>query len=95
MAKAEPLTMEALKTPQVTPQAATPARSPAAQETPQEARKSKQRPAKEEKEHLQIRLLQAEARAIRVAAAERGETISDFMLSCFHDFMKRSNKGDV
>jgi|GEM_PF-4195440 len=32
---------------------------------------------------LQVRLLRQEVRAIKVAAAENDQTISDFMLNCF------------
>ena len=37
---------------------------------------------------LQVRLPRDEVRAIKVAAAERDMTISDFMLACFHAYMK-------
>jgi hypothetical protein len=33
---------------------------------------------------LQLRLPRAEVEAIKLAAAEREETISDFMLACLH-----------
>jgi uncharacterized protein (DUF1778 family) len=33
---------------------------------------------------LQIRLPREEVKAIKVAAAEAEQTISDFMLACFH-----------
>ena len=85
MAKAVPLTLDALKAPQITPKAATPARSPAA--APAEPK-----PAKPKVEHvpLQIRIPKEAARAIKVAAAERDQSISDFMLACFHASMKSS-----
>lgn len=88
MAKAEPLTMEALHTPQIIPKAATPARSPASvmAEEKHRAPKSQEEP----KEPLQIRIPVKEARAIKVAAAERGISNSDFMLACFHAFMKNT-----
>jgi hypothetical protein len=38
---------------------------------------------------LQIRLQREEVKAIKVAAAEREQTISDFMLACLHAFMKQ------
>ena len=88
MAKAEPLTMEALNMPQITPKAATPARSPAA--APTEEKPRVQKPKEELKEPLQIRIPVKEARAIKVAAAERGMSNSDFMLACFHAFMKNT-----
>ena len=89
MAKAEPLTMEALNTPQITPKAATPTRSPAAAPSAEPKRRPRDEKPKEDKEHLQLLIPKAEARAIRVAAAERGLTNSAFMLSCFHAFMKK------
>ncbi len=85
MAKAVPLTLDALKVPQITPQAATPARSAApvvvAVEPP---------PPKPKVDHvpLQIRVPKDVARAIRVAAAERDQSISEFMVACFHAHMK-------
>ena len=78
MAKAVPLTLEALKVPQVTPQAATPARAPQA----------KPAEPKVEQVPLQVRIPKDAARAIKIAAAERDLTISEFMLACFHAYMK-------
>lgn len=85
MAKAVPLTLDTLKVPQVTPQAATPARGAAVASSPVEPQ-----PTKPKVEHvpLQIRIPKDVARAIRVAAAERDQSISDFMLACFHAHMK-------
>jgi hypothetical protein len=37
---------------------------------------------------LQIRLPRQEVKAIKVAAAQSEQTISDFMLACFHAYMK-------
>lgn len=82
MAKAEPLTMHTLKTAQITPKAATPARSPAAQDS------TSNQQAKPDQVPLQIRIPRQDARAIKVAAAERDMSISDFMNTCFHAFMK-------
>lgn len=82
MAKAEPLTMHTLKTAQITPNAATPARRPAVQDS------ASNQQAKPDQVPLQIRIPRQDARAIKVAAAERDISISDFMLSCFHAFMK-------
>lgn len=39
---------------------------------------------------LQVRLPRPEVKAIKVAAAEREQTISEFMLACFHAFMKQA-----
>ncbi len=102
MAKAIPLTSEALRAPQITPKAATPARSAwvqAAQEatgttsaptaeadattTPASARKYGSNQPKPEQVPLQLRIPRDAARAIKIAAAEREMTISDFMLMCF------------
>lgn len=38
---------------------------------------------------LQIRIPPAEVKAIKRAALEADQTISDFMLACFHAYMKR------
>lgn len=80
MAKAVPLTLDAMKAPQITPQAATPARQASAKVAPA-APKVPQVP-------LQVRIPKDEARAIKIAAAEREQTISEFMLACFHATMK-------
>lgn len=81
MAKPIALTPETLRAPQITPQAATPARAPAAKVRPAPEPKADQVP-------LQVRLPREAVRAIKVAAAERDQTISDFMLACFHAYMK-------
>ena len=78
MPKPVPLTPALMDGPQITPQAATSARA-AGRATPQ--RKAPQMP-------LQVRLPREEVRAIKVAAAEREQTISDFMLACFHAYMQ-------
>jgi hypothetical protein len=78
MPKPVALTPALVEAPQNTPQAATTARS--ASKRPK-APKAPQIP-------LQVRLPRDEVRAIKVAAAEREQTISDFMLACFHDYMK-------
>jgi hypothetical protein len=85
MAKAVILTPDALAAPQITPKAATPARSPASPSPL--ARKVEQIP-------LQVRIPRDAARAIKIAAAERDQTISDFMLSCFHAYMKDDKHAD-
>lgn len=79
MPKAVSLTAEALVAPQITPTAATPPR--------RELKPRKSEP-KEAQVPLQVRLPRDQVRAIKVAAAERDLTISDFMLACFHAHMK-------
>jgi len=37
---------------------------------------------------LQVRLPRDEVRAIKIAAAQRELTISEFMLACFHAYMQ-------
>jgi hypothetical protein len=87
MAKALALTPDALNAPQITPKAATPPRAAAvAKARPEAAPK----PAQEPTHPLQIRIPRDEARAIKIAAAERDMTLSDFMLACFHAYMKVS-----
>lgn len=81
MPKAEPLTPDALAVAQITPQAATPARG-------HPLRKKVDSPSKAEQVPLQIRLPRDEVRAIKIAAAEHEQTISEFMLACFHAYMK-------
>lgn len=79
MPKAEPLTPAALAVPQITPRAATSGRS-------QEAAVAGTPPV--QMMPLQLRLPRAEVRAIKIAAAEREQTLSDFMLACFHAYIK-------
>jgi hypothetical protein len=81
MPKAEPLTLETLTTPQAIPRAATPARTPAIPKAALPDAKADQVP-------LQVRIPREEARAIKIAAAERDLTISDFMRACFHAYMR-------
>lgn len=82
MAKALALTPDALNAPQITPKAATPARSPVKNAPkPEPEAKSDQVP-------LQVRIPRDDARAIKIAAAQNDQTISDFMLACFHAYMK-------
>lgn len=78
MPKPVSLTPALVEAPQITPQAATTARSAS---KPPKARKVAQIP-------LQVRLPRDEVRAIKIAAAEREQTVSDFMLACFHAYMK-------
>jgi uncharacterized protein (DUF1778 family) len=46
------------------------------------------KPAKSDQIPLQVRLPRADVRAIKIAAAERDQTISEFMLACFHAYME-------
>jgi hypothetical protein len=71
------LTPDLVEAPQITPQAAT---------RPRTAITASK--AKADQLPLQVRLPRAEIRAIKIAAAEREQTISDFMLACFHAYMK-------
>ena len=82
MAKAMTLTPDALKAPQITPKAATPARSLAASPV------APTRAPKVDHVPLQVRIPKEDARAIKVAAAQADQTISEFMLACFHAHMK-------
>jgi hypothetical protein len=80
MPKPVSLTPELVEAPQIIPQAATPARG---------ARKPDRAPkSKAGQIPLQLRLPRDEVRAIKVAAAEREQTISDFMLACYHAYMQ-------
>jgi hypothetical protein len=81
MPKPVALTPALVEAPQITPQAATLPRSAA---RPAKAPK----PPKAPQIPLQVRLPRDEVRAIKIAAAEREQTLSDFMLACFHAYMK-------
>lgn len=78
MPKPVALTPGLVEAPQITPRAATTARS--ASSSPR-ARKVAQIP-------LQVRLPREEVRAIKIAAAEAEQTVSDFMLACVHAYMQ-------
>jgi hypothetical protein len=78
MPKPVALTPALVEAPQVTPQAATPARASMAR---QPAKKPEQVP-------LQVRLPRDQVRAIKIAAAEREQNVSEFMLACFHAYME-------
>lgn len=78
MPKPVALTPALVEAPQITPQASTAARAAA---KPPPVLKAPQIP-------LQVRLPRDEVRAIKIAAAEREQTVSDFMLACFHAYMK-------
>ena len=84
MAKALALTPDALNAPQITPKAATPPRTVTLSTNQQEAFEKSER---EPMHPLQIRIPKKEAKAIKVAAAERDMTMSDFMLACFHAYV--------
>jgi hypothetical protein len=77
MPKPVALTPALVETPPITPQAGTATRSASKAKAPKVA----QIP-------LQVRLPRDEVRAIKIAAAEREQTVSDFMLACFHAYMK-------
>ena len=76
MPKPTSLTPDALAATAPTPPAATAPRG----------RQAKAAPAKAMP--LQVRLPRQEVRAIKVAAAEAEQTISEFMLACFHAYIK-------
>ena len=80
MPKPVALTPALVESPQVTPRASTPART--LRPAPIAAPKADQMP-------LQVRWPRAEVRAVKIAAAEHEQTISEFMLACFHERMKR------
>lgn len=74
----------------LTPEALTPAAaSPAAATTPRGSEKKAPAP---KPMPLQVRIPRAEVRAIKVAAAEREQTVSVFMLACFHAYMKTAEQ---
>lgn len=85
MAKAIALTPAALNVAQITPKAATPAR---AQAPSSKASAAVAHEVKADQVPLQVRLPRDEVRAIKIAAAQRDQTISEFMLACFHASMK-------
>ncbi len=78
MPKPVALTPALVEAPQIVPQASTSARA---------AKKADNAP-KPDQMPLQVRLPRQEVRAIKIAAAEREQTVSDFMLACFHAYMK-------
>jgi hypothetical protein len=41
---------------------------------------------------LQVRLPRHEVKAIKIAAAESEQSLSEFMLACFHAYMKSSKQ---
>lgn len=78
MAKATVLTPEALIPTAAKPAAATP---------PRGVRENQ--PPAEPIQPLQLRLPRSRIRAIKVAAAESEQTISEFMLACFAAYMEK------
>lgn len=80
MPKPVSLTPDALAIPTPVPAAATP---------PRTLKKMEAKPEPVKTLPLQIRLPAAEVKAIKIATAEGDfKTISDFMLTCFHAYMK-------
>ncbi len=83
MAKALVLSEDTLAAPVEKPRAAAePAPKP---EKPAKAAKAPKAP----QVPLQIRIPADDAKAIKRAALEADQTVSDFMLACFHAFMKK------
>jgi hypothetical protein len=81
MAKPTSLTPDVLSVPSASPAAATAPRSPRA------AKSTKLKP--EPTVPLQIRLPRGDVKAIKIAKEQSDfKTISDFMLACFHAYMK-------
>ena len=84
MPKAVALTPSLVEAPQIVPQASTSART---------AKKEATNAPKPDQLPLQVRLPRQEVRAIKIAAAEEELTVSDFMLACFHAYMKSGKHG--
>jgi hypothetical protein len=83
MAKALVLSDETLAAPVEQPRAAQPVKAERA------AAKPAPKPVKAPTVPLQIRIGANDAKAIKRAALEADQTISDFMLACFHARMKK------
>ncbi len=83
MPKALELTDETLATAPLVPRAAHSREVPAAAKVRKSTEKIEQMP-------LQVRLPRQEVKAIKIAAAQAEQSISEFMLACFHAFMKSS-----
>lgn len=81
MAKAATLDAEALTRMTLSPKAATPARSPI-------------NPLTEAPNNvpLQVRIPRDLARAIRINAAERDQSISDFVVTCVQEWQAKNGK---
>lgn len=78
MAKPTALTPDALAPSPNTPTAATAPRGSAKEQAPQP------KPVP-----LQVRWPREEVKAVKVAAAQAEQTVSDFMLACFHAFTEK------
>ena len=85
MAKALVLSEEALATPVQQPRAAQPLKTEQAVVTPLKSPKAKKVPQKP----LQIRIPVDDAKAIKRAALDADQTVSEFMLACYHARMKK------
>ncbi len=81
MPKALELTDETLAIAPSVPRAAQGREPPTAKKIRKPAEKVDQMP-------LQVRLPRQEVKAIKIAAAQAEQSISEFMLACFHAFMK-------
>jgi hypothetical protein len=79
----------------LTPEALNPvsSKAPAAATPPRGNTKEKASPPVEPVLPLQLRLPKPEVKAIKVAAAQSEQTISEFMLACFHAYMQTSKHG--
>ena len=79
MAKATELNADMLTTPQTTPLAATSPRVPS---------KTKALAPAEKPMPLQVRWPREDVKAVKLAAVYAEQTISEFMLACFHAYMR-------
>ena len=70
----------------LTPDALAPSTSPTAATAPRGGAKKK--PEQPKPVPLQVRWPREDVKAVKVAAAEAEQTISDFMLACFHAHMQ-------
>ena len=64
-------------------------RSPAAATTPRGT--SKKKPPEAKPKPLQVRWPREDVMAVKVAAARAEQTVSSFMLACFHAYMRTQN----
>jgi hypothetical protein len=80
MPKPTTLTLDALISDEATPLAATLPRAP---------KREKVKLPKTAVMPLQVRWPREDVRAVKIAAAEREQTVSDFMLACFHASMTK------
>lgn len=85
MPKALELTDDALAAPVTIPRAAQ------GREASNSGKTTQTREEKTEQMPLQVRLPRREVKAIKIAAAEEEKSISEFMLACFHAYMKSRN----